>query len=323
MRANILQLLRQQPDGYISGEEVSRQLAVSRTAIWKHIQALKQEGYEIEAHSRKGYRLCGAPDRLLPEEIKSRLKTSLLGQAIHYVDKLESTNSAAKKLAIDGCPAGQIVVAEEQTAGRGRLSRGWFSPFAQGVWLSLVIRPPFGPEQAPKCTLLAAVAVNEAIRKVTGVHCGIKWPNDILYGDKKLVGILTEMSAQMDAIDFVVIGIGVNVNIHEGQLPLELVATATSLAMIAGRDFSRLELLATILAELEQLYFVAIDSGFGPVLDKWRQQSVTLGREVQVLAGEASFIGMAKDIDDEGCLLVATAEGLQKVVAGDVSVRGL
>ena len=222
MRARILKLLRQQSQDYLSGEEISRQLAVSRTAVWKHIQELKNHGYEIEAHPRKGYRLKSRPDLLLPEEIRAGLATQLLGkQIVHFYDT-SSTNNEAKRLAADDAIEGTIVVSEAQTLGRGRLNRGWFSPPGGGVWVSVILRPPFPPQEAPKCTLMAAVATVEAIREASGLNCGIKWPNDILWQGRKLVGILTEMSAEMDAINFVVLGIGINVSLQESDFHEEL-----------------------------------------------------------------------------------------------------
>jgi BirA family transcriptional regulator, biotin operon repressor / biotin---[acetyl-CoA-carboxylase] ligase len=322
MRAKILELLRAgSGGGYMSGEEVSQRLAVSRTAVWKHIQALKADGYDIEAHSRLGYRLRGIPDLLLPREIDSRLTTKVFGRHICYFPQVASTNTEAKRLATDGCPEGLIVVTEEQTGGRGRLSRGWFSPFGKGIWLSLVLRPPFSPQDAPQCTLLAAVAVNRAIARATGVDCGIKWPNDILCNEKKVVGILTEMTAEMDAINYVVIGMGINVNVAAEEFPPDLQASATSLAIAAGRPLSRLALLTAILEEFEAIYQLAVETGFAAVLDLWRSGSVTLGRMVDVFGVGRKFSGIALDIADDGALLVETAGGLERVVAGDVSIR--
>ncbi len=321
VRGEILQMLRDEPGRYVSGEEVSRRLAVSRTAIWKHIRALKQDGYDIEAHPRLGYRLCRTPDLLLPAEIEARLKTKKLGRAIAYFRRVESTNNEAKKLAAAGCPEGQIVVAEEQSVGRGRLSRGWFSPFARGVWFTIVLRPPFNPQDAPKCTLLAAVAVCRAIRRTTGVACGIKWPNDILYDGKKLVGILTEMSAEMDAINHIVIGIGVNVNIGADDFPPELRDLATSLFLAAGRHLPRVDILMAVLEELERVYEQTLGQGFAPVLDEWRRESLTLGRTVDVIGSGRRFSGVAVDIDADGALLVRTADRVERVLAGDVSIR--
>ena len=321
MRASVLKMLREDSGGYLSGEELSRRLAVSRTAIWKHIRSLKHEGYEIEAHPRLGYRLCSAPDFLLPEEIRSKLTTRILGREIRYLAATGSTNIEARRLAADGCPEGQIVVAEEQTGGRGRLSRGWFSPRGKGIWLSVVLRPAFSPQEAPKCTLMAAVALQTAIRRSTGLVCGIKWPNDILYGGKKVVGILTEMTAEIDAINFVIIGMGINVNIDAGEFPPEIRDTATSLALIAGHPFSRRELITAVLEELETVYQAALAGGFSPILDQWRERSATLGQQVDVVGPDRQFSGLAIDIDNDGALLVQTAAGVEKVIAGDVSIK--
>ncbi|MBC8015632.1 MAG: biotin--[acetyl-CoA-carboxylase] ligase, partial [Sporomusaceae bacterium] len=278
MRKRILELLGQHPEEYVSGEEISRQLAVSRTAIWKHMQTLKQAGYEIEAHPRLGYRLKTRPDLLLPYEIRDTLCTKMLGQReIYYFADVESTNTEAKKQANLGCPEGSIALSEAQTKGRGRLSRSWFSPAGKGIWLSVVLRPPFNPHDAPKCTLLAAVAVTKAIQSMTGIECGIKWPNDILYQGKKIVGILTEMNAEIDAINYIVIGMGINVNINQQEFPDELRSSATSLSMAAGRAISRLSLLNAVLVELEQAYEDVIQHGFSKMLDEWRRLSVTLG----------------------------------------------
>ncbi|WP_425059754.1 Bifunctional ligase/repressor BirA [Sporomusa carbonis] len=321
MRTAILELLKQNSGQYISGEEISQALHVSRTAVWKHIQALKLAGYEIEAHTRLGYALRQSTDRLLPEEIKVHLTSVVLGQEIHYFSEIGSTNNEAKKLATNGCPEGTIVVAEAQITGRGRLARGWFSPPGKGIWLSVVLRPPFSPMDAAKCTLMAAVGVNRAINSVTGTGCGIKWPNDILWQGRKVVGILTEMSAEMDAINYVVIGMGINVNIDQQDFPSEIAATATSLAVAAGRRISRVKLLTAILAELESTYNTVKASGFAPVLADWRQQSITLGQQVDVRGVERHFTGLAVDIDADGALLIKTPNGIERVLAGDVSIR--
>ena len=321
MRARILKLLRQQSQDYLSGEEISRQLAVSRTAVWKHIQELKNHGYEIEAHPRKGYRLKSRPDLLLPEEIRAGLATQLLGkQIVHFYDT-SSTNNEAKHLAADDAVEGTIVVSEAQTLGRGRLNRGWFSPPGGGVWVSVILRPPFPPQEAPKCTLMAAVATVEAIREASGLNCGIKWPNDILWQGRKLVGILTEMSAEMDAINFVVLGIGINVSLQESDFPEELRNIGASVSMGAEREVSRVEVLQKLLERLEYWYQVVKQEGFEPVLEAWRRESVTLGQPVRVLAGEETYDGVAEELAEDGSLLVRTENGLRRVLAGDVSLR--
>ena len=322
MRKSILNMLRNNANEYLSGEEISRQLSVSRTAIWKHMQTLKQSGYEIEAHPRQGYRLRSVPDRLLPDEIRDSLQTTMLGQhEIYYFDDIDSTNNEAKKQANLGCHEGAIVLSEAQNNGRGRIARSWFSPFGKGIWLSLILKPPFLPSDAPKCTLLAAVAVTKAIRSITKVQCGIKWPNDILYKGKKIVGILTEMNAEMDAINYIVIGMGINVNIDQDEFPEELRAIATSLSQASGQPIARLTLLQAILAELETEYNKVIQYGFSQMLDEWRQLSVTLGQTVDALGGSRQFSGVAIDIDQDGTLLVQTEEKIERIIAGDISIR--
>ena len=321
MRARILELLRRHSGNYVSGEEISQGLGVSRTAVWKHMRELKHSGYIIEAHPRRGYTLIQAPDALLPDEIRTRLNSSILGREIRYFDSLESTNNEAKKFAAEGCPEGLLVVTECQNSGRGRLSRGWFSPAGKGIWMSVVLRPPFSPQEAPKCTLMAAVAVNNAIREIAQINSGIKWPNDILYNGRKLVGILTEMSAEMDAINYVVIGIGINVNIDVSEFPEELSAIATSVSAEVGSKIDRVGLLSAILKHLEKSYTEAIQNGFGRLLDEWRAQSITLGQEVDVIGSNRKFSGTAVNIDDDGALLVKKGDTLERVLAGDVSIR--
>ncbi|MBP2650354.1 MAG: BirA bifunctional protein, biotin operon repressor and biotin/acetyl-CoA-carboxylase ligase [Firmicutes bacterium] len=322
MRSEILEMIRKIPGQYLSGEEISRRFTVSRTAVWKHIQALKSEGYDIEAHSRLGYRLRQSPDLLLPGEIEAHLKTKTLGRNIYYQAEFEtSTNDVAKQMAAIGCPEGQVVVGETQKGGRGRLARNWFSPYSKGIWFSIVLRPNFRLQDAPKCTMMAAVAINRAIKKVANINSGIKWPNDIMFGGKKLVGILTEMSAEVDVINYVIIGVGINVNISNDDFPSELQMVATSLMLATGTSVSRLELLLAVLVELEIVYNEAVEHGFSRILDQWRTQSVTLGRNVDVYGFGSSFSGLALDIDDDGALLVQTDNGVEKVVAGDVSIR--
>ena len=320
LQKKILALLRGAGDGYISGEEIAGRLGVSRTAVWKHICAMKEAGYAIESHSRRGYSLVEVPDLLLPQEIQPRLHTKIIGQTMHHYDDIPSSNNEAKRLAAEGAPDGTVVVAEAQSTGKGRLSRGWFSPKQKGIWFSVVLRPSFLPQEAPKCTLLAAVAVARAMRRL-GFEVGIKWPNDILYGGKKLVGILTEMSAEMERINFVVIGTGINVNLSPEDFPDEVKDIATSLAMVKGEPVSRAALFAEVLDAMDALYIEAEANGFGAALDEWRRYSVTLGQEVNVIGVKETFEGTAADIDEDGALLIDTAEGRRRVLAGDVSIR--
>ncbi|MBQ9697941.1 MAG: biotin--[Acidaminococcaceae bacterium] len=322
MRAKILGLLRENMPEPVSGEEISIQLGVSRTAVWKHIQSLKNAGYDIESVPKKGYILHKAPDLLRPEEIVAHLSTKWVGHHIHYLKEANSSNEVGKGLADKGCADGTVIVAEEQTSGKGRLSRGWFSPAGCGVWCSVVLRPPFMPSEASKCTLLAAVAVIKAINKYKGVNAKIKWPNDVLLEGKKMVGILTEMSAEFGRINYIVIGTGINTNVPKSIVPDELKDLAISVADVAKEPIRRVQILADYLQNIEELYETVLQEGFGPVLDEWRKYSDTIGQAVKVIAPDKTYFGTAVEIDEEGLLIVKKEDGtLEKVIAGDVSIR--
>ena len=317
MRNEILEYFRKANGNYVSGEQISRDLNVSRTAIWKHINILKSRGYIFESSTRKGYRLIYAPNLLTPLEIASVLHTETLGKKVVYFESTPSTNEEAKKIAREGAEEGTIVVAEEQTTGRGRLTRHFYSPFAKGIWFSVIFRPTFFPMEASKSTLLAAVGVCRGIRRLGLADAGIKWPNDILYHGKKLVGMLCEMSASMEKIDYIIMGIGINTGMKEKEFPEDFRGHATSF-LNEGVNVSRRDLLAAV---LEAEYKLAQTEGFGRVLDDWRKLSVTLGEEVRVIFGNDNYTGKAVDIDDDGCLLVDTGREVRRVMAGDVSIR--
>lgn len=320
MRNEILDYFRKADGNFVSGQQISKDLHVSRTAIWKHINVLKERGYIFESSTRKGYRLIYAPNLLTPLEIDSALHTETFGRHVVYLESTQSTNEEAKKIAREGAEEGTIVVAEEQITGHGRLARGFYSPFAKGIWFSLILRPKFFPMEASKCTLLAAVGVCRGIRKMGLADAGIKWPNDILVHGKKLVGILTLMSASMEKIDYIIMGIGINTGIKKNEFPEDFREGATSF-LNEGINVSRKDLLAAILGELEKEYSIAQDEGFDKVLDDWRALSVTLGQEVRVIFGDDSYTGKAVDIDRDGCLLVNTGSEVKRVIAGDVSIR--
>lgn len=326
MRLAILQFLRNAAGSYCSGEEIARALGVSRTAVWKHIKELRAAGYDIDSQSRSGYALREAPDLLLAAEIADGLGTQVIGRRIDSHETIDSTNLEAKRIAAEGAPDGTVVVAEEQGVGRGRLSRPFFSPPGKGIWFSVLLRPDFLlPQEAPKFTLLAAVAVARAMKSFD-LTPAIKWPNDLLYEGKKLVGILTEMSAELDRIGYVVIGTGINVNIAEDEFPEELREVATSLAIMKGEKLPRVKFLQAVLRAMDDLYVKVRQQGFAPVLTEWREYSITLGQKVRVIGareGVDSFEGVAKDIDEDGALLVETDgdKKLRRVVAGDVSIR--
>ena len=320
MRNEILDYFRKADGNFVSGQQISKDLHVSRTAIWKHINVLKERGYIFESSTRKGYRLIYAPNLLTPLEIDSALHTETFGRHVVYLESTQSTNEEAKKIAREGAEEGTIVVAEEQITGHGRLARGFYSPFAKGIWFSLILSPKFFPMEASKCTLLAAVGVCRGIRRMGLADAGIKWPNDILVHGKKLVGILTLMSASMEKIDYIIMGIGINTGIKKNEFPEDFREGATSF-LNEGINVSRKDLLAAILGELEKEYSIAQDEGFDKVLDDWRALSVTLGQEVRVIFGDDSYTGKAVDIDRDGCLLVNTGSEVKRVIAGDVSIR--
>ena len=320
MRNEILDYFRKADGNFVSGQQISKDLHLSRTAIWKHINVLKERGYIFESSTRKGYRLIYAPNLLTPLEIDSALHTETFGRHVVYLESTQSTNEEAKKIAREGAEEGTIVVAEEQITGHGRLARGFYSPFAKGIWFSLILCPKFFPMEASKCTLLAAVGVCRGIRRMGLADAGIKWPNDILVHGKKLVGILTLMSASMEKIDYIIMGIGINTGIKKNEFPEDFREGATSF-LNEGINVSRKDLLAAILGELEKEYSIAQDEGFDKVLDDWRALSVTLGQEVRVIFGDDSYTGKAVDIDRDGCLLVNTGSEVKRVIAGDVSIR--
>jgi BirA family biotin operon repressor/biotin-[acetyl-CoA-carboxylase] ligase len=322
MRDVILGALRVNAGTYVSGEDISQMLDVSRTAVWKHIQGLRRDGYIIDSNPRQGYRLMGIPDLLLSSEILHELDTRCIGRVIHHFMTIGSTNDEAKRMAGEGASEGTIVIAEKQNSGRGRLSRPWFSPEGGGIWVSLILRPELNPAEAPKFTFLGAVAVANAVRAVTGLAVEIKWPNDIHFQGRKLAGILTELSAELDAINFLVMGIGINVNIDVNEFPDDLHDTATSLQRETRQKVSRQILLRKILQQFEVLYECIKSEGFDSVFAAWRNLNCTLGCEVSVSSANQQFTGIARDIDREGALLIERQGGvIERVVAGDVSVR--
>lgn len=322
MKARVLRLLKESYPEYVSGEMVCKSLGVSRTAVWKYIQGLRADGYDIEAQPHSGYRLRSVPDRLYPNEISAGLTTSLIGREIYYFDSVDSTNRKAKELAAGGAPDGAVVVAEEQVGGKGRLGRGWFSPHGQGVWCSVILRPEVLPVDAPPLTMLAAVAVARAIKTTTGIEAGIKWPNDLLISGKKICGILTELNAEMEKINYLVLGMGLNANIEPQDIPEELKDVATSLKIETGQSVSRINIIRSLLMELEELYMLWLREGFAPVLAQWKQMCVTLNCPVRVSTVRDSWEGWTEDVDETGALILRLPDGtLQRLVAGEISLR--
>lgn len=314
MHDKIIHFLKQ-AQGYISGEEMSEELKISRAAVWKYIDQLRSEGYEIAAVPHLGYKLQTCPDRLLAHEIAFGLKTKTMAQNIVSLETAASTMDEAFRLGMEGAAEGTLVCAETQTQGRGRLGRRWVSPKAKGLYFSLILRPKFAPAQMAQMTLMTAVALATALHKSAGLALRIKWPNDLLVKGRKLAGILTESRAETDQIKFVVIGIGVNVNASESQL----VPEATSLKIETGTTFNRIGVLQTVLREMETWYGRLKDGGFALVIEEWKKHSDTLQKRVRVSDAAGVVEGTAFDLDKDGGLLIRQDSGLVvKKMAGDV-----
>ncbi len=308
-KEEILNILRESGE-CVSGEFLAEKLGVSRAAVWKHVHTLIKEGYEIDVQQGCGYRLLAVPDKLYPSEVRYGLQTKLLGKRVVHLNVTGSTNTVARQMAERGVEEGTVVIAENQTRGKGRLGRKWLTKQG-GVWMSLVLKPSIDPMHASSITLLAAVSVTKALRGA-GLEAVIKWPNDVLVNGKKICGILTEMSAETDAVNFIVLGIGVNVN---NDPPLE---TATSIKAELGQSVARVKFVQSLLETLEEDYLTFKAEGFTPILWSWRRFSDTLGRAVEVTYQDEIVRGMAQDVDEDGSLLVKTEDGsIRKIVSGD------
>lgn len=317
MEEKILNIFRNSPDKYISGEEISQKLGISRAAIWKHIEKLRQKGYDFMATPHLGYRLSFVPDRLFPEEIKFGLNTKIMAKKIVYYDTIDSTNTKCYELAEKKYPQGTIVVAEGQTKGKGRLSRTWVSPRYKGIYFSVILKPDILPVHVPKITLLAAVSTVSAIRKLTQLPALIRWPNDVLINKRKVCGILTEMNAEADRVNFIILGIGINVTARHSDLP----KGTTSLLEEGEKDVSRCQLLRKLLMELESYYALFKEEGFAPIIQEWQNLSAILGSRVKVISHNEKIEGQATDIDSDGALIIRLDSGFQKkVLAGDVEL---
>lgn len=322
IRQKLLAIFADHPNEFISGQMISEELGCSRTAVWKHIEELRKAGYELEAKQKKGYRIIKIPDKISGNEIKLGLETKKIGQFIHYEESVSSTQKIAHQLANEGCREGTIVVAEEQTKGKGRLDRQWHSPKYTGLWFSVILRPNIPPYEAPQLTLLAATSIVSALHKVTGLPCEIKWPNDILIEGKKLVGILTELQADADRIQAVIIGIGVNVNQQQSDFPAELAEKATSLQIASGgKKWKRAQILQAILLELELLYEQYLEHGFSVIKTLWETYSNTIGNHIIARTLQGELAGKAKRITDEGVLIVEDERGIEhRIYSADIEI---
>jgi BirA family biotin operon repressor/biotin-[acetyl-CoA-carboxylase] ligase len=320
--AKIISALRANPDG-VSGAQLAEQLAISRAAVWSRIEELRKVGFDIEAGPHLGYRLVDEPDALLADDLSARLgETKVVGRDIRVFEETTSTNDVIEKLARDGVKEGAVVFAESQTKGRGRLGRKWMSPTRKGLWFSVLLRPDLRPQETTQLTVASATALRRAIKTVTGLSAEIKWPNDLLIGGKKVVGILTELSAELDRVRHVILGIGVDVNQKANEFPVELRKIATSLKIESGGEISRAELATEILRELDRDYARICSGKFPQVADEWEAACATIGKTVSVQMGVRLVRGCAEALDDDGALLVRTEHGhLERIIGGDVTLE--
>ena len=323
MKSHILKILKSSAE-YISGEDLSRELNVSRTAVWKNINALKEEGYVISSVRNKGYRLEQCPDILDEEIIKNKLQTKkvkTVGTGLSILKTVDSTNEEVKRRAANGEPEGLVVAAEEQTAGKGRLGRNWQSHADGGVYFTILIRPELPPSDIASITLAAGYAVCLAVRSYTGCDARIKWPNDIIIGTKKVCGILTEMAAQSDRLDYVAIGIGINVN--QSKFPDEITDKATSLLLETGNKLDRSDFLAAVIKQLDTVLNSFLVSLSITEFSDFKNLCATIGRTVSVERNGVTLTGTADDITTKGELIINTGSQTISVNSGEVTVQGI
>lgn len=320
--AQILSALRAS-EGGVSGAELSQKLGITRAAVWARIEELRKLGYEIEASPHLGYQLLNDPDLLLADDLFARLgRTEIVGRDIRVFERTTSTNDVVEKLARDGVKEGAVVFAEAQSKGRGRLGRTWISPAQKGLWFSVLLRPDLRPQETTQLTVAAATALRRAIHEQTGLQPEIKWPNDILIRGRKTAGILTELSAELDHVKYVILGIGVDVNLVAGEFPADLRKTVTSLKIELGKPVSRPELATAILRELDRDYARVCAGQFAAVADEWEEHCTTIGRNVAIHIGDRRVPGRAESLDEDGALLLRTEHGhLERIIGGDVTLE--
>jgi BirA family biotin operon repressor/biotin-[acetyl-CoA-carboxylase] ligase len=312
--------LRNTAEGSVSGADLSQRLGITRAAIWARIEALRALGFDIEASPHKGYRLASSPNRLYADDLAARIgKTRVVGRIIRVFEETNSTNDLVDRLARDEAKEGLVIFAETQTKGRGRMGRTWLSPRCKGLWFSVLLRPQLPPRAATQITIAAVTALARAIQKQAHLTPEIKWPNDILLRGRKAAGILTEMTAELDKIKHVIIGIGLNVNLGASDFPPEMRHLATSLRLETGQEISRPELAANILRELDHDYGRVSEGKFTEIADEWGRQCATIGQHVTIVVGDRKVSGRAESLDGDGALLLRAQHGhLERIIGGDV-----
>ncbi|MEN6440570.1 MAG: biotin--[acetyl-CoA-carboxylase] ligase [Syntrophobacter sp.] len=316
----ILRYLKESAGRFISGAHLAAKFKISRTGIWKHIQKLKALGYDILSHPKDGYQLVEIPDSLTAKEVVPHLETVWLGKSYHYLDVVDSTNNYALQLASKGASHGSVVVAEEQTHGRGRLRREWLSSPNRGIYMSLLLTNPLPLRVAPQSTYVAALALAKVLRDKFGLPAALKWPNDVLIGERKVAGLLTEMQSDQDFSRFIVIGIGINVNYTREEMAGPFRYPATSISLETGEPVKRQYVLVDFLSRFEKDYDAFVTSGFSAITAELENFSIILGKKITVLCGEREISGKAQGFTPEGALLLLGNDGKQEIVwAGDVT----
>lgn len=322
LKNNILKKLLAANGVAISGQDLADEFQVSRTAIWKAMKALEEEGYQIQSVRKIGYSLEENKDTVTAPHIQHFLKASTYGKVIHHYDSLDTTQRVAHQLASEGATDGTLVIAEEQLQGKGRMARPWASSASKGIWMSLIIKPTLTPQQAPQLTLVAAVSIVRAIESVCKIRPVIKWPNDLLLNGKKITGILTELQAEPDIVKAIIIGMGINVNQDRSDFPEELAEIATSLKIESGQTFNRSELVAAVLEHFEQLTTVYLTEGFNPIKTLWESYSNTIGKSIRVVMLHEIAEGQAVGITEEGMLQLKQQDGsIRLVYSGDIELK--
>lgn len=317
MKNRVLEALYEKKGDYVPIDDIVSELEIPETSIEKHIESLINEGYTIESSHDNQFRLKEDLTLILPHKLKKGLTTNYIGKEIHYFRQVDSTNEVAKKLAQEGASEGTVVIAESQSRGRGRRGKTWVSPLG-GAWMSIVLRPDTLPINAPQLTFTAGVAAAKTIKDEYGLSVGIKWPNDILIGNKKVCGILTEISTGMNTIDYVVVGIGIDANIDINSIPPELRNSATSLKNELNEDISRMILVQKFLDNFERMYDKFNKGNFKDILNKWRRCSKTIGSKVEVKTGTKVIRGEAVGVNSEGALILELEDGsLKKIISGE------
>ena len=321
MKEKILNLLKENENKFVSGEELSNKFGVSRTTIWNNLKKLKEEGYFIESSSKKGYKLLNNNNIYNREEIKFKLLDRI--KDVVYFDKIDSTNEYAKKYAIEHTQKDILVVANTQSMGKGRLGRAWVSPKDTGIWMSLILKPNLLPRDASKITQIASSAILTAFKEITDLDVFVKWPNDIIINGKKVAGILIEMNTEIDAINHLIVGIGINVNTKE--FPDEISDVATSLYIEDNKKYDRIEIISKILKWFYYYYDkLIIENDFSEVLDLNVKKSITLNKDVIIIKNGVKFEVFAEHLNSEGELVVKHKDGrYETVFSGEVSVRGV